>query len=51
VIAAVADHPALATLADRRRLSAVGALPKATMRLLHDAYLTGALHVGRTSES
>ena len=51
VIAALADHPALATLADRRRLPAVAALPKATLRLLHEAYLTGALHVGNSSES
>ncbi len=51
VIAALADHPVLATLADRRRLSAVAALPKATLRLLHEAYLTGALHAGSSSES
>lgn len=51
VIATLADHPALATLADSRRLSAVGTLPKATLRLLHDAYLTGALHAGNASES
>jgi hypothetical protein len=51
VIAALADYPALAMLADRRRLSAVAALPKATLRLLHEAYLTGALHVGSSSES
>jgi 50S ribosomal protein L16 3-hydroxylase len=46
VIAALADHPALAALADRRRLPGIAALPKATLRLLHEAYLTGALHAG-----
>ena len=51
VMAAVADHPALATLADRRRLSAVAALPQATLRLLHEAYLMGALHVGNSSDA
>ena len=51
VIAALAGHPALATLADRRRLSAIAGLPEATWRLLHEAYLTGALHVGKSSAS
>ena len=51
VIAALAEHPALATLADRRRLPAIAALPKASLRLLHEAYLRGALHVGKSSES
>ena len=50
-MAALADHPALATLADRRRLSAVAALPEGTLRLLHGAYLIGALHVGNSSDS
>jgi hypothetical protein len=46
LIAALAEHPALATLADRRHLPAIAGLPKATLHLLHEAYLTGALHVG-----
>jgi len=50
-VAALAEHPALAVLADDGRLSGATALPKATWRLLHAAYLTGALHVGRPSES
>jgi 50S ribosomal protein L16 3-hydroxylase len=51
LIAARADHAVLATLADRRRLPAIAGLPKATLRLLHEAYLTGALHVGSSCES
>ena len=51
VIAALADHPALAMLADRRQLLDVGGLSAPTLRILHDAYLTGALHVGHSTES
>ena len=50
VFAGLAEHPALAALADHRRLSAA-ALPGPTLRLLHQAYLTGALHVGSSRES
>ena len=50
-IAALADHPHLATLADRRRLPDLTGLSRATWRVLHDAYLTGGLHVGNATGS
>ena len=49
--AALAEHPALAALADRRQLAVDDALPESTLRLLHQAYLNGALHVGESAES
>lgn len=43
-VAELAAHPALASLADERRLPPSKVLPRATLRVLHDAYLSGALH-------
>ena len=48
VVAAVAEHPALAILADRRLLPADTAWAPPTVDLLFDAYLSGALPVGTT---
>jgi 50S ribosomal protein L16 3-hydroxylase len=44
--AAVAEHPSLAVLADRRLLPADAALPRSTLECLYEAYLSGAVHVG-----
>ncbi|MEP6702817.1 MAG: cupin domain-containing protein [Betaproteobacteria bacterium] len=46
VVAPVAEHPLLATLADRRRLPPDSRWTKAVLDTLFDAYLCGALHVG-----
>ncbi len=46
IMAPLAGHSPLATLADRRRLPASTALSHATIDLLFDAYLSGAVHVG-----
>ena len=51
VMAALAGHPQLAALADRRRLPQPAGLSRATWRILHDTYLTGALHVGPPTAS
>ena len=46
IIAAVARHPALVQLADRRTLPPDAAWTSDDVALLHAAYLTGALHAG-----
>jgi 50S ribosomal protein L16 3-hydroxylase len=46
IIAAVAQHPMLVQLADRRALPPDTAWTMDDIGLLHDAYLTGALHAG-----
>jgi 50S ribosomal protein L16 3-hydroxylase len=51
IIAAVARHPALMQLADRRMLPADVAWTADDINLLHAAYLTGALHAGTAAGS
>jgi 50S ribosomal protein L16 3-hydroxylase len=51
IIAAVADHPALVQLADRRTLPPDTAWSGDDLGLLHAAYLTGALHAGTDTGS
>ena len=46
IIAAIAQHPMLVQLADRRALPPETAWTMDDIGLLHDAYLTGALHAG-----
>jgi 50S ribosomal protein L16 3-hydroxylase len=47
VVADVAGHGPLAALADARRLSPDTEWSDATLRILYDAYLTGAVHAGQ----
>jgi len=46
VIASAAEHPLLRELADRRELAPESAWSRELLVLLHDAYSSGALHVG-----
>jgi 50S ribosomal protein L16 3-hydroxylase len=49
IVAALGQHPALAALADRRRLRDAG-LPQSTIDILYESYLSGALHVGANDD-
>jgi len=50
-LATLGEHPCLASLADRRLLPPDAPLAAATLRLIHEAYLSGALHAGANRES
>jgi hypothetical protein len=47
VVADVTGHGPLAALADARRLAPDTEWSDATLRILYDAYLTGAVHAGQ----